>query len=615
MLYKQLLHKTGITTLAVVCALSACKKGFLDQVPDDRLTTDKIFKTRENTLNYLSGVYSRVPDESYDRFVGDRNCGPWTAASDEAKYTWSFVGSNFFNLGTTVPTQGYFSGPWSRFYQGIRDASYFMKNVDMCPELTADQITQYKAEARAIRAMYYYYLVRMFGPVVLAGDEPIAPDASFESIQLPRNTMDECVEYIVNELDKAAGDLKFITRSVYNNANPHEYGRVTKGIAIAFKAQTLLLAASPLFNGNTDYAELKNPNGTQLISQNVDAGKWKRAADAYKAFLTQFVPGVYDLYKENDAQGSFSPYLSCRNVMLTNWNSEWIWGRPSAGISVMQYARTPYHSGSANEIKGGGGLGVTQTMVDAYFMANGLPITHAASGYVNAGFSQFKAPGDIADRSTFNQWVNREPRFYVGVTYDGSHWLNNSFSGDVVTSTQFSGNSGKKSAGSDFSPTGYIVRKNMSTGRWSDDTRHMVLMRLSQVYLDYAEALNESEPGNPDILKYLNLIRERAGIPQYGTSTDLAVPATQDAMRQAIRTERRVELAFECVRYFDTRRWKIAEQTDAGAFYGLNIDLDGAGFYTQKMFETRVFNKKHYLFPIPQGELDKDKQLVQNTGW
>lgn len=615
MLYKQLLHKTGITTLAVVCALSACKKGFLDQVPDDRLTTDKIFKTRENTLNYLSGVYSRVPDESYDRFVGDRNCGPWTAASDEAKYTWSFVGSNFFNLGTTVPTQGYFSGPWSRFYQGIRDASYFMKNVDMCPELTADQITQYKAEARAIRAMYYYYLIRMFGPVVLAGDEPIAPDASFESIQLPRNTMDECVEYIVNELDKAAGDLKFITRSVYNNANAHEYGRVTKGIALAFKAQTLLLAASPLFNGNTDYAALKNPNGTQLISQNADAGKWKRAADAYKAFLTQFVPTVYDLYKENDAQGSFSPYLSCRNVMLTNWNSEWIWGRPSAGISVMQYARTPYHSGSANEIKGGGGLGVTQTMVDAYFMANGLPITHAASGYVNAGFSQFKAPGDVADRSTFNQWVNREPRFYVGVTYDGSHWLNNSFSGDIITSTQFSGNSGKKSAGSDFSPTGYIVRKNMSTGRWADDSRHMVLMRLAQVYLDYAEALNESEPGNADILKYLNLIRERAGVPQYGTSTDLAIPATQDAMRQAIRMERRVELAFECVRYFDTRRWKIAEQTDAGAFYGLNIDLDGAGFYTQKMFETRVFNKKHYLFPIPQGELDKDKQLVQNTGW
>ena len=615
MLYKQLIHKAGIATLVIACSLAACKKGFLDQVPDDRLTTDKIFKTRENTLNYLSGVYSHVPDESYDRFVGGRDCGPWTAASDEAKYTWSFVSSNNFNLGTVVPTHDYVSGPWRSFYTGIRDAGYFMKNVDLCKELTPDQIVQYKAEARAIRAIYYYYLLRMYGPVVITGDEPVSPNASLSAVQLPRNTMDDCVSYIIDELDKAAADLKYITRSTYFNANAAEYGRVTKGIALAFKAQTLLLAASPLFNGNADYASLKNPDGAQLINQTYDAGKWKKAADAYKAFIQQFVPGVYDLYKENDAQGSFSPYLSCRNVMLTNWNSEWVWARPDATISIMQYARTPYHSGFANEIKGGGALSATQTMVDAYFMENGLPISHPASGYVNAGFSLFKAPGDVADRNTYNQWVNREPRFYVGITYDGSHWLNTSYSGDVITSTQFSGNSGKKAAGSDFSTTGYIVRKNMSTGRWSDDNRQMVQMRLAQIYLDYAEALNESDPGNTEIIKYINLIRERAGIPQYGTSTDLPIPVSQEAMRQAIRMERRVELAFECVRYFDTRRWKIAEQTDAGPFSGLNIDGDGPAFYTAKVFETRVFAKKHYLFPIPQDELNIDKQLVQNTGW
>jgi hypothetical protein len=143
----------------------------------------------------------------------------------------------------------------------------------------------------------------------------------------------------------------------------------------------------------------------------------------------------------------------------------------------------------------------------------------------------------------------------------------------------------------------------------------MVQMRLAQIYLDYAEALNESDPGSTDITKYINLIRERAGIPQYGTSTDLPVPATQEAMRQAIRLERRVELAFECVRYFDTRRWKIAEQTDAGPFSGLNIDADGPAFFTTKVFETRVFAKKNYLFPIPQDEMNKDKLLVQNTGW
>jgi hypothetical protein len=615
MINKLSLSIKSLAALVLLLALGSCKKEFLDQVPDDRLTTDKIFQTKNNTLNYLAGVYSRVPDEAADRFVATNNCGPWTAGSDEAKYTWSFVGSNYFNLGTTVPTQSYFSSPWNSFYQGIRDAGYFIANADQCKELTPELITQYKAEARAIRAMYYYYLIRMYGPVVLTGDAPISPNASFADIQLARNSLDECVSYITGELDKAAADLKYISRSTYSNANASEYGRVTRGIALAFKAQTLLLAASPLFNGNTDYASLKNTDGKQLINQTYDASKWKKAADTYKAFLTEFVPGVYDLYKENDPQGSFSPYLSCRNVMLSNWNSEWIWARPSSSISTMQYARTPYHSGYANEIKGGGGLGATQAIVDAYFMANGLPVGHAASGYVNAGFSVFKAPGDVAARNTFNQWVNREPRFYVGITYDGSHWLNTSYSGDVITTTQFSGNSGKKAGGSDFSPTGYIVRKNNTTGTWSDNARQMVLMRLAQVYLDYAEALNEAEPGNADILKYLNLIRERAGIAQYGSTTDLPVPGSQAAMRDAIRAERRVELAFECVRYFDTHRWKIAEQTDAGPFYGLNVDADGTGFYNKVVFETRVFAKKSYLYPIPQGEIDKDKQLVQNTGW
>src|SRR5882762_2928491 len=130
----------------------------------------------------------------------------------------------------------------------------------------------------------------MFGPVVLTGDSPIDPAASFADIQLPRNSMDECVAYITGELDKAAADLKYISRSNYSNANAAEYGRITKGIALAFKAQTLLLAASPLYNGNTDYAALKNADGKQLISQTYDGNKWKTAASAYHDFISQFVP-------------------------------------------------------------------------------------------------------------------------------------------------------------------------------------------------------------------------------------------------------------------------------------------------------------------------------------
>jgi hypothetical protein len=120
-----------------------------------------------------------------------------------------------------------------------------------------------------------------------------------------------------------------------------------------------------------------------------------------------------------------------------------------------------------------------------------------------------------------------------------------------------------------------------------------------------------------EILKYINLIRDRAGIPQYGTGVNaLPVPASQAEMREAIRKERRVELAFENSRFFDVRRWKIAAQTENGPMWGLDIDATTeSGFYNIKSFETRVFNKKHYLFPIPQSEINNDVQLVQNTGW
>lgn len=137
---------------------------------------------------------------------------------------------------------------------------------------------------------------------------------------------------------------------------------------------------------------------------------------------------------------------------------------------------------------------------------------------------------------------------------------------------------------------------------------------MANVFLDYAEALNESTPGDPDVLRYVNLIRERAGVPQYG-SADLPAPVGQDAMREAIRKERRVELCFENVRYFDTRRWKIAEQTDNGPIYGLNITANLPDFLKVVSFETRVFNKRHYLFPIPAKDVNSDDLMVQNPGW
>jgi len=591
--------------ILVLGAFTSCKK-YLDQVPDDRLTIDETFRTWNTASKFLANVYARIPDEFGQRNPGDNeNRGLWTGGCDEADFVWGFVQSNDVNIGNWDANSGFVRDYWTNFYKGIRAASVFIQNADKITDRSQQQKEQYKAEARALRAMYYFYLMRIYGPVVILGETPTAVDTN---LQIPRNSIDECVSYIAAELATAASVLPA------KPVTAQDYGRITKGIALAFRANALMYAASPLYNGNAELANLKNKDGKQLINQSFDVNKWKTAADAYKEFITQFVPGTYNLFRKNNSSGVFDPYLSCRDVILTDWNEEVIFARTRGSLDARQYELTPYHSGApSGELKGSGGLGATQNMVDAFFMKNGRSITDPLSQYVSSGYSDFQAPNTTHTSSTYNQWVNREPRFYVNITYDGSTWLNTDF-GEIVTRLYNTGNSGRKTGGGDYSPTGYIVRKAMGLGRWNVNDRTLILMRLAEIYLSYAECLNEATPNDPDILKYLNLIRERAGIPLYGSS-ELPAPAGQAAMRDAIRKERRVELAFENNRFFDVRRWKIAEQTENGPMYGLNINADMPEFLNVVSFETRVFNKRHYFFPLPSDDINNDKELVQNPGW
>lgn len=584
----------------------SCSDDYLDQVPDDRLTFDETFSTRNTVEQYLANVYSTIPSELDQRYLGS-NSGPWIGASDNTEYVWSFHIGNYMNVGDWNPTSQFVSNLWSNFYRAIRNASTLIQNIDMCKDCGEARTNQYIAEARTLRAFYYYNLLRSWGPLILMGEEPIPADADLDALGLERNSVDEVVNYIVSELDLAAEALKDIP---FQESNA---GRMTRSFAMTIKAKTLLFAASPLFNGNTDYADLKNTAGENLISQQYSEEKWRTAAQAYKAFITEFVPGRHKLYREFNNDGSYNPYLSTRNVMIVDWNEEIVYARPRGG-NAYHYDVTPYHLGYPAEVRGAGGLSVTQEMVDAYFTANGRSIDDPESGYREEGFSQFRAPYDFEERSTYNQWVNREPRFYVGVTYNGSLWLNRNF-GNIITTTWYAGNSGRQAGSNDYPPTGYVVRKNVPIGDWRNTNRSVPMFRLAELFLDYVEALNEYDPGNPDILLYLNQIRNRAGIPEYGSS-ELNIPSSQAEMREAIRKERRVELAFESVRYFDARRWKVAENEFSGPHYGLDINArELSEFYDVVPFEVRVFDKRHYLWPIPQDELNSNPNLVQNTGW
>jgi len=595
-----------LSLLGVVLLLCSCKK-YLDTVPDNVLSLDDVFKSRTNIERYLANIYNTLPNEHNQRFEGNENSGVWIGASDEGKFNWDFNYTTVMNKSAWSNTDGQVRNYWVNYYRAIRNATDFIQRIDgaTATDFTTQEKTRYKGEARALRAFFYYQLMRIYGPVVLMGDDLSAVTANAGELNKARSSFDECTAYVVSEFDKASDEIGAPVQGASS-------GHFTQRVAKAYKAQTLFLAASPLFNGNPDYATLKNDDGKQLINQIADVTKWAKAAAAYREFFTAFVPGV-DLYRVNDPDPFRAAYLACRDVILVSWNKEWIFGRANSG-TYMRYDRTPYHDGTNGNQRGAGANGATQAQVDAYFMANGLPITDPASGYQSTGFSNFQSSDDVAPRSTFNQWVNREPRFYVGITYTNRTWLYRDANGQpIITNMEFSGNSGRSRSTSDVSPTGYIIRKNV----YQDDaTRGCLYLRLAEMYLSYAEALNESNPNDPDILKYVNLIRERAYVPQYGAGANaLPVPAGQAAMRDAIRAERRSELAFENVRYFDTRRWRIAEQTDGGPFYGMDMTKNGTAFYTKTLLETRIFRKRDYLFPIPANEVLSVPAIKQNTGW
>lgn len=609
-------YKIVLILLSIVL-LGACKKDFLNQVPNDRLTIEQVFQRRSYTEQFLANIYWYTPNEAY------RNTSIWDGCSDDADVTYDRPTGGYItypmNLGNWNAASDYYN-KWSTYYRGIRSATYFIQHIDENTEILSlpnnegeKLIAKYKAEARALRAYFYYNLVRQYGPVVLVGEETIAGDLSpsAEEMRKPRSSFDECIAYISSEMDLAAQNLP----AHFTNQGPNEYGRVTQAFCYAIKSKALLLAASPQFNGNQDYAGFTDKSGKQMISQQYSADKWKEAANAAKKLITDF---NFALYRKNNASNVFDPYLSCRDVFLDPWNSEVIFARTVNNLNGWERSVAP------RSVSGYAAIGVTQQLVDEFEMANGIqpitgykpdgsPIINTASGYTETGFST--AATAYTTTGTHMMYVNREPRFYVNVSYNGSNWLYTG-EGVKVIQTYFSGESGKKGSW-DFPRSGYIARKNVSpntnvrTGSYV--ARPFVTIRYAEILLNYIEALNEYDPGNPDILLYLNQIRNRAGVP------DAPSGLGQEDMRKRIRHERRVELCLEGLRYTDTRRWKIAEQTDGGPFWGMNVDagtkVTDLVFYQRTMFERRVFYKNYYLFPIPQSEIDKNTNLVQNPGW
>lgn len=591
---------------------------YLDKEEDLPMSFEKIWMKRNTIEQSLSNVWGYMTDPSH---MVDQH--PFIGASDEGSCTYNRA-YRLMNFGTWNPSNVPYD-KWDQYYRGIREATIFMKYAPQAPAVDLENIEreQWPVEARFARAYYYYQLIQMYGPVMILGDEILDFNLSIEKLQRPRNTMDECVDFVVSELNECA--------KILPERQPEQYyGKPTKGACKAIISELLLFYARPLFNGNILYENIKDAEGKVLFPNigKVNKERWKAAADAAKEVIDM---NLYDLYKVNNNNGVIDPLKSYQGVFLNLWNNEIIWGRYLGGY-IARVHTTPRVAGGVAY----GGVSPTQQQVDSYAMKNGRypiigynndgsPIIDQISGYTEQGFSSLEHPLDKGGvKSTFNMYLNREPRFYATVLWSGCKLP---YTGSTaIVNFGFNGNSGG-GVSHDYPKPGYMVRKwtdpalNTAGRQWGNIT--WPIFRYAEILLNYVEALNEYDPAHPDILKYLNQIRERAGVPDIEDVYPEAI-GKQDKMRELIRRERRVELAFENKRFFDTRTWMIAENVDNGPMWGMNTSSSAPSpnanqtpekFWERTIFENRVFEKKHYLYPFKQRELDRNKLIIQNYGW
>ena len=598
---------------------------YLDKESDTELTLPMVFEDKTRTEGWLANVYSHVPDPywGYARKLGwDILSDDMTASERWRQWDWKVIP---MLLGEWTPSTDWDGNYWSRLPQLIREANIFIENVHPLPDqgISATEVTYMKAEMRFMIAYYYYLLSNTYGTVPFKPNYIAPTDFNLADLMEGQRPYYEVVDWVDKELKEVAEILP----AKYTEAR--KYGRATSIMCLAVRARMLLFAASPLVNGNPDYANHKNKDGENLFSTTADKTKWAYAAQACKELIDAAEAAGHKLYTEKNDDGTIDPFMSYQNLFLTRYdegNTEILFARPG-GSEYGEYEKhaTPAASG------GSGGLGVTQSLVDAFFMENGLPINDDNSEYVETGYSVSDETRDntvwdtevnggaISKKNTYNMYCHREPRFYVTVSYNNSY-----FTQEKRVFNFFNGSADNPHT-HDAPQNGYLIRKKISPDlnvkQGTYKYRPGIVYRLGEAYLNYAEALNESDPGNGDILVYLNKIRERAGIRQYTTgATDdnfIHVDLNDQAeMRKLIRAERRVELSCEGIRYDDLRRWKEAENVLNGDFYGMNFSgKDNSSFYVRTPYLKRVYKKAYYWFPIHQSEIDKNDKLVQSPYW
>lgn len=601
-----------ILLLFATTALTGCKK-YLDIVPDERPTEADAFKDVFAAENYLYSCYAPLPNPRAATTSID------FMTSDEIVTAFEHETFAQFPKGTFTASNPVISY-WSTLYKGIRQCYILIDNVDNTPGLGDDVKQLYKAEAKFLIGYYHFLLARMYGPIIIQkGVADIEMPASAFPV---RSTYDECVKFICDMLDDAAKGLPA------KRVSTTELGRASSIAAKSIKARMLLYAASPLFNGGggtaaSFYSSFKRKkDGQLLISAVYDKEKWKKAADAALEAITLAETNGYQLYHYNPIVGADYPTdpveKDLRFTFVDKNSSEVLFSDTRReGLYDLQNKSTPF-TGNGTAWNG---VAPTLTMVESFYTKNGLPIDKDPS-FDYAGRYNIAA-GPLGNTLSLN--LNREPRFNAWVAYHNSNYEvirgTNKFVKMMFRKNDAHGIQGRSN---NYSPTGYLNKKGVHPLTVQDQlsvTQNYPwpVVRLAELYLDYAEALIEYGTDFAIAKTFIDKVRTRAGIPGIDAAWAPVGGANDQAtLRKIVRQERTIELYLENHRFWDLRRWMIAEPYLGVQAQGMNIyGITDADFFkvTTVVFPRQFRSPAFYLLPIPTDEINKSANLDQNPGY
>ena len=525
----------------------------LDLKPLDKLSDEDVWNDPSLMQLYVNSCYIALP-HGFDQYMqGSYTDELWSRSNDYASQELLAGALDPDNV-NSLPTHLNY---WGTAYSNIRKINTFFDKSQGSP-LSEEQRNGMLGELKFLRAYIYAHLLWCYGGV------PIITKVYElnEDYSIPRNSYEECVNFIVTELEEA--------KSMLPDRQPaNQTGRASGDACQALMARVLLYWASPLHNPDNDVA------------------RWERAAKA----IEKLIDTRYSLQDDYES------------IFLKD-NDEIIFARQFTQSNSTVFSMVQGRSGDG----GHGTMDPLQNLVNSYEMkATGkLPCIEQSDGTYR--------PDPTSGYDPQNPYKGRDPRFYASILYDGSVWQGRE------TETFKGGRDNKDYTGGGStwlaSETSYYLRKFLDesippTGSSQNPTSPWIFFRYAEVLLNYAEA--KFELGDEDTArKYLNMVRRRSSV-QMPDVTD-----SGEALRKRIRNERRVELALEYHRFFDVRRWKIAEETEKKPLISMEIikENDQTKKYTEVIKFQRNFYPKNYYLPIPRTEVEKSLGTIeQNPGY